>query len=399
MTKTDNGKRIPLPVIFLALIFYIGNLQAQELFTASTAAAALNETNTVGSTSDIKGVGCTLAVESSIVAVGSYSLKGTSLDGSSDRIQLTPNLTSGVDYEMKVYLAEGSGANLNVTVWEGVTLATPTISPSIGTVNATLQEYTISFTTTSATPILRFYNYGSAGTDIYIDNITIKPVDTQAPTAPTLSSTGNSDTTVDLSWSGATDDTAVTEYKVFKDGTLEATLGNVSAYQVSGLTASASYNFTVTALDAAGNESVASNTVSITTNASSGGGSGNWNLSGSDLNYTAGNVGIGLSNPDEKLTVKGTIHAQEVKVDLNGVLAPDYVFLDDYELRPLEAVQNYIKEHGHLPNIPSAKEMEAQGVELKKMNMKLLEKIEELTLYILDQEARIRELEKEKDKK
>lgn len=103
----------------------------------------------------------------------------------------------------------------------------------------------------------------------------------------------------------------------------------------------------------------------------------------------SGNVGIGTTAPDAKLAVKGDIHAQEVKVDLNGAVAPDYVFKEDYDLRTLEETQNYIKEHGHLPNIPSAKEMEENGVELGAMNMKLLEKIEELTLYIIKQEEQL----------
>ncbi|MGW9686769.1 hypothetical protein [Flagellimonas sp. 2504JD1-5] len=102
-----------------------------------------------------------------------------------------------------------------------------------------------------------------------------------------------------------------------------------------------------------------------------------------------GKVGIGTTNPDSKLTVKGNIHAEEVKVDLS-VPGPDYVFKEDYNLKSLEEVQNYIKEHGHLPNIPSAKEMEANGIQLGEMNMKLLEKIEELTLYTLEQEKKLK---------
>ncbi|MEK6152013.1 hypothetical protein WIW50_02070 [Flavobacteriaceae bacterium 3-367] len=106
---------------------------------------------------------------------------------------------------------------------------------------------------------------------------------------------------------------------------------------------------------------------------------------------TNGRIGIGTSAPDSKLTVKGKIHAEEVKVDLS-VPGPDYVFKDDYDLRTLEETQQYIKEHGHLPNIPSAEEMEENGMELGLMNMKLLEKIEELTLYLLQQDKIIKQL-------
>ncbi|MGS2765194.1 hypothetical protein [Sinomicrobium sp. M5D2P9] len=100
-----------------------------------------------------------------------------------------------------------------------------------------------------------------------------------------------------------------------------------------------------------------------------------------------GRVGIGTLNPDAELTVKGKIHTQEVKVDLAGAVAPDYVFKEDYHLRSLEEVQAHIKEKGHLPGIPSAEEMEEEGVNLKEMNLKLLEKVEELTLYTLQQQT------------
>ncbi|WP_281987686.1 tail fiber protein [Aquimarina aggregata] len=105
-----------------------------------------------------------------------------------------------------------------------------------------------------------------------------------------------------------------------------------------------------------------------------------------------GNLGIGTTAPDSKLTVKGKIHAEEVKIDLS-VPAPDYVFKKEYNLLSIGEVQQHIKDNGHLPNIPSAKEMEKNGVELGIMNMKLLEKIEELTLYTIDQEQRIKDLE------
>ena len=97
----------------------------------------------------------------------------------------------------------------------------------------------------------------------------------------------------------------------------------------------------------------------------------------------SGNVGIGIANPSAKLEVDGTIISEEVKVQV--VNGPDYVFEPDYTLPTLEETKAYIDTHKHLPEIPSAKEMEENGVALGEMNMILLKKIEELTLYILEQ--------------
>jgi hypothetical protein len=97
---------------------------------------------------------------------------------------------------------------------------------------------------------------------------------------------------------------------------------------------------------------------------------------------TAGNVGIGTPNPNQKLTVNGVVYAREVRVDLN-VPGPDYVFESDYDLMPLDSIKSYIDKHKHLPEVPSAAEMEKNGINLSEMNMLLLKKIEELTLHIL----------------
>ncbi|MDN4167080.1 tail fiber protein [Cytophagales bacterium LB-30] len=114
------------------------------------------------------------------------------------------------------------------------------------------------------------------------------------------------------------------------------------------------------------------------------------------LNLHTGNVGIGTSNPDEKLTVKGTIHTQEVRVDLNGaVTPPDYVFESDYPLSSLTEVERYIKENKHLPEVPSAAEMEANGVKLLEMNMLLLKKVEELTLHMIEMKKENAEMKTE----
>jgi len=98
---------------------------------------------------------------------------------------------------------------------------------------------------------------------------------------------------------------------------------------------------------------------------------------------TDGKVGIGTLHPDAWLTVNGNIHSTEVKVDVT-VPGPDYVFEKDYTLPSLESVKSYIDQNKHLPEVPSAKEMEANGINLSEMNMLLLKKVEELTLYVIE---------------
>jgi hypothetical protein len=106
------------------------------------------------------------------------------------------------------------------------------------------------------------------------------------------------------------------------------------------------------------------------------------------LNKDGGNVGIGTTQTDAKLTVNGTVHTKEVKVDLN-VPGPDYVFEKDYPLMSLEETKAYIDANKHLPEVPSAKEMEKNGVQLGEMNMLLLKKVEELTLYSIEQNQKL----------
>jgi len=106
-----------------------------------------------------------------------------------------------------------------------------------------------------------------------------------------------------------------------------------------------------------------------------------------------GNVGIGTTAPDAKLTVKGNIHAQGVDIDMSGATGPDYVFEKDYDLLSLSEIETYIKQNKHLPEVPSAKEMEANGLNLKEMNLILLKKVEELTLHLIEQEKKIEALQ------
>jgi hypothetical protein len=96
---------------------------------------------------------------------------------------------------------------------------------------------------------------------------------------------------------------------------------------------------------------------------------------------SSGNVGIGTITPDSKLTVAGNIHDQEVKVTIDA--GADFVFHEAYKLPSLDTVEIFIKKNKHLPEIASAKDMEENGLFLAEMNIKLLQKIEELTLYTI----------------
>jgi hypothetical protein len=127
-----------------------------------------------------------------------------------------------------------------------------------------------------------------------------------------------------------------------------------------------------------------------------------------------GNVGIGITNPKEKLhvngkaifgtagietgthtnyavAVNGKLVATEVIVTMDGW--PDYVFEENYNLPTLNEVETHIKAKKHLPGIPSANEVITNGANIGEVQVKLLQKIEELTLYLIEQDKKIQELQ------
>jgi hypothetical protein len=115
------------------------------------------------------------------------------------------------------------------------------------------------------------------------------------------------------------------------------------------------------------------------------------------MTFKGENVGIGTdlsSNPNNyKLAVNGTIGAKEIKVEVNTW--SDFVFHDKYYLKTLQEVEDYININNHLPDIPAAKEVEENGVNVAEMDAKLLQKIEELTLYMIEMNKRVNTLESE----
>ncbi len=106
-------------------------------------------------------------------------------------------------------------------------------------------------------------------------------------------------------------------------------------------------------------------------------------------NANLGDVRIGVpSDTTLDLFVSGKIYTTEVYVRA-AIPAPDYVFEEDYKLIKLDELENYLEENKHLPGIPSGKEMETNGLSLSEMNLLLLKKVEELTLYVINQQKEI----------
>ncbi|SHL81254.1 hypothetical protein SAMN05444266_10574 [Chitinophaga jiangningensis] len=110
-----------------------------------------------------------------------------------------------------------------------------------------------------------------------------------------------------------------------------------------------------------------------------------------------GNVLIGTTKPRSLLTVAGTITAQKIKV--TATEWADFVFEDSYTLPSLYELENYIRANKHLPEIPTAKQVEQDGVDLADMNKKLLQKVEELTLYVIELKKQVDALEATKENK
>jgi hypothetical protein len=112
-------------------------------------------------------------------------------------------------------------------------------------------------------------------------------------------------------------------------------------------------------------------------------------------NYFEGSVGIGTTNPQYKLAVNGDIGAKDIIVTNTGWA--DYVFRPDYRLRPLSEVSAFIQKHRHLPDIPTEAEVKEKGVSVGEMQAKLLAKVEELTLHMIQQDKANREMREQMD--
>ena len=266
-------------------------------------------------------------------------------------------------------------------------------------VNGLTPETTYDFTITALDAAAN-----SSAVSESITVLTLAVSDTEVPTVPEgLLATNTTETSTELSWDTATDNVGVVDYEIFQDGSTIGLTGGATNFVVSGLASETTYIFTVAALDVANNASLQSSELTVVTLA----GvqpeinytSLNSNLTTVDWTardlYAEQNVGIGTTNTQGyRLAVAGNIVAEEVKVALQ-VNWPDYVFDKAYNLPSLEQVENHINENGYLIHMPSAAEVEENGIQLGEMNAKLLRKIEELTLYTITQEKKIKLLEQQ----
>ncbi|HLO57950.1 MAG: fibronectin type III domain-containing protein [Chloroflexota bacterium] len=263
---------------------------------------------------------------------------------------------------------------------------------------------------TASTTYSFYVRAADAAGNLSVTSNTINPTttsgggggDTQPPTAPTsLAASNVGSSSLTLTWNASTDNVGVTNYQIFRNNTFFGQTGNATTtFNASGLASSTTYSFYVIAQDAAGNNSNQSNTINATTTAGSGGGGTPYTTENANLPtvnwqslnyYAAGYVGIGTQpNSTYRLSVNGNIRAKEVVVESGW---SDFVFDKDYELPPLHEVERFINENGHLKDIPSATEVQKNGIGLAEINTRLLQKVEELTLYIIEMNKKIEELE------
>lgn len=243
-------------------------------------------------------------------------------------------------------------------------------------------------------------NISAADDTLLIATLPVIP-DSIAPTAPqNLASSNITSGGFLLSWSPATDNVGVSGYILYNDSTSYAIIqdSSLTSYTVTGLSPETTYSFSMEAFDAAGNNSLRSDSIQVTTlqqGASLVFTSDNANLPNVNWQannlFSAGSVGIGTSpNSNYRLSVNGSVRTKEVIVESGW---SDFVFESGYHLPTLEEVEKYILENGHLIDIPPASHVYENGIGLARMTTLLLQKIEEMTLYIIAADKKIKELE------
>jgi len=402
------------PLTILTLFFLlVSQAISQNLYTSPNAASTNNEQNTItGWTGPAE-----IESKDDDPHHGQYAIRIKSEDGGTYG-QYSFAAVPGTSYTITIWARRGQSSNSEFDEWQGFS--------DFQKRNITGQgwkEYVFNVTASSSQPVIKVFatKNGSDNRQVFVDAITIyaqQQPDNEPPTAPAgLSASGVTSSSLTLTWLPSTDNIGVAGYRIFRNNN---NIGQVSGltYQASGLLASTEYSFYVKAYDAEGNTSQASNTIVVTTPADGGSGGGSGGSGGSGggsgtggpevynvenanlptvnwqaLNfYSAGNVGIGTMPVSQfRLSVNGNIRTKELIVESGW---SDFVFEPDYKLPSLSEVEKHIMQHGHLKDIPSAKEVEENGVSVGEINKLLLQKIEELTLYMITADKQISEAKK-----
>ncbi|WP_333599496.1 GEVED domain-containing protein [Flavobacterium sp.] len=255
-----------------------GNVSpASNTVSVTTLVASLSYCTSLGSSTADERIGK--------VAFGTISNTSTGTAGYEDFTALSTNVTAGTSNAITItpawtstayaegyavfidYNKNGVFTDAGETVWTKAASTTTPVSgsftiPTTATLGATRMRVSMKYN--GVPTACETFSYGQV--EDYTVNIQAAVADTTAPTAPTLTASGTTATATNLSWSGATDNVAVTSYDVYQNGAFKANVATTT-YAVTGLTASTAYTFYVIAKDAAGNVSPASNTVSVTTTA------------------------------------------------------------------------------------------------------------------------------------
>ncbi|WP_422350085.1 fibronectin type III domain-containing protein [Flagellimonas sp.] len=374
----------PLQTFYTVALFAIFgciNIHAQELHTESNAGSIANESNAITGWVPQNDNVTTVSVETSDVYGGSYAIRIETIAEAASRGKYIFTTTANTQYKIVIH-AKSLSLDGGFWSWDGFS-----DFAGVDFYGTGWHRYEFNVTASGTSATLKVYAGAPStiGEAVLIDNISIQELDSSPPTQPgqptLVSKTSNS---VFFNWTAAGDDIGVTGYKVYQNNVAVDTLSNVLEYTADQLTPSTPYQFHVTALDYYENESPASLFLDVTTDpAPAGGGNAEWAKNGTTASYSD-EVAIGSNSVPSgyKLAVDGKLITEEVRVEFSGTW-PDYVFEEGYDLPSLQEVQKHIDQHGHLPNIPSAEEVHANGMDVGEMNKLLLEKIEEMTLYII----------------
>ena len=246
------------------------------------------------------------------------------------------------------------------------------------------------YTAASGTYNLKISHGSSWATCTTIGTVTVGSGggDTTPPSNPSnLTSSSTTSNSTQLNWTASNDNVGVTGYDIYRNS-INIGSSPTNSYFASGLTASTTYSFYVIAKDAAGNSSNTSNTINVETTGSGGGGGGTAQWNGSSNN-------TGSINRNGEVIVEGDIKAKKVIVKFN--VFSDYVFDENYALMPISDLEKFVQKNNHLPNIPSEKEIIQSDIGLSELAILQMEKIEELALYIIELNKRLKHLEEEND--